>query len=70
MELAQKLMAQHPDVTAVFAASDMMAFGAIRALMEAGRRIPEDVSVMGFDNVELSISKSNPLRTTYSPAEV
>ncbi|MCU1233383.1 MAG: transcriptional regulator, LacI family [Candidatus Solibacter sp.] len=67
MELAQKLLAQHEDVTAIFAASDMMAFGAIRALMEAGKRIPEDVSVIGFDNVELSTIVNPPLTTIHQP---
>jgi LacI family transcriptional regulator len=67
LDLAQKLLAEHPDVTAVFAASDMMAFGAIRALMEAGRRIPEDVSVMGFDNVELASIVHPPLTTIHQP---
>jgi LacI family transcriptional regulator len=67
MDLARKLMDLHPDVTAVFVASDMMAFGAIRALMEAGRRIPEDVSVMGFDNVELASIVHPPLTTIHQP---
>jgi LacI family transcriptional regulator len=67
MELARKLMALHPDIAAVFAASDMMAFGAIRALLEAGRRIPQDVSVMGFDNVELASIVHPPLTTIHQP---
>ena len=40
-----------PDVTAVFVANDQMALGMIRALREAGRRLPEDVSVVGFDDI-------------------
>jgi DNA-binding LacI/PurR family transcriptional regulator len=44
-----------------------MAFGAIRALMDAGRRIPEDVSVMGFDNVELASIVHPPLTTIHQP---
>ena len=67
VDLARKLMALLPDVTAVFAASDMMAFGTIRALMEAGRRIPQDVSVMGFDNVELASIVHPPLTTIHQP---
>jgi LacI family transcriptional regulator len=45
----QQLMARRPD--AVFAASDIMAFGALRALREAGLRVPEDVAVVGFDDL-------------------
>ena len=44
-------LARETDVTAVFAANDQMALGLIRALNEVGRRVPEDVSVVGFDDL-------------------
>jgi DNA-binding LacI/PurR family transcriptional regulator len=44
-------IAEHPDVTAVFAANDAMALGVLKALHEKGRRVPADVSVIGFDDV-------------------
>ncbi len=44
-------LAQMPDVTAVFCANDHMALGLLRALAECGRRVPEDVSVVGFDDI-------------------
>ncbi|MDO5697204.1 MAG: LacI family DNA-binding transcriptional regulator [Dermatophilus congolensis] len=46
-----KVIAQKSEVTAVFAANDEMAAGLLRALHEAGRRVPEDVSVVGFDDL-------------------
>lgn len=50
----ERLVAKFPDVTAVFAMSDVMAIGAIRALRDKGYRIPEDVSVIGFDGTTLA----------------
>ncbi len=48
---AGRLLAAHPALTAVFAANDHMAVGLIRALAEAGRAVPDDVSVVGFDDI-------------------
>ncbi len=56
-----------PEVTAVFVASDEMAFGLIRALHELGRRIPEDLSVVGVDNVALAEFCTPPLTTVAQP---
>ena len=49
--VAGRLLAVDPDVTAVFCANDHMAIGVLGALREAGRRVPEDVSVVGFDDI-------------------
>jgi DNA-binding LacI/PurR family transcriptional regulator len=59
----QRLLAAHPDLTAVFAANDHMALGALRALDEAGRRVPEDVSIVGFDDVPEAEFFRPPLTT-------
>ena len=48
---------------ALFAANDQMALGALRALADAGRRVPEDVAVVGFDDVEDSADYRPPLTT-------
>ncbi|MEO5876104.1 MAG: LacI family DNA-binding transcriptional regulator, partial [Streptosporangiaceae bacterium] len=58
-----KLFASDPDVTAVFAANDAMALGLLRALREAGRDVPGDVSVVGFDDVPEAAYYSPPLTT-------
>lgn len=49
----ERLLDRMPELTAVFAMSDVMAVGAIRAIRDRGLRVPEDVSVMGFDGIEL-----------------
>lgn len=54
---AGELLGRHPDVTAVFAANDTMALGALAALKERGLRTPEDVSVVGYDNTALAASR-------------
>ncbi len=50
---AKALLGRNPEFTALFAMSDVMAIGAIRALNDAGKRVPEDVSVMGFDGLPI-----------------
>lgn len=50
----QILLERDPDIDAVFASSDMQALGALRAAEEAGRRVPEDLALVGFDDIELS----------------
>jgi DNA-binding LacI/PurR family transcriptional regulator len=56
-------LGRRPTVSAIFAANDQMALGAMRALHELGRRIPEDVSVVGFDDMEEAASFWPPLTT-------
>ncbi|RVX42522.1 LacI family transcriptional regulator [Nonomuraea polychroma] len=56
-------LARNPEVTAVFVANDQMALGVLRALREAGRRVPEDVSVAGFDDIPEAAYFWPPLTT-------
>jgi len=65
--LTQKLLRQQPKISAIFAANDWMAFGAIRAMLELGRRVPEDISLIGFDNLELASVVHPPLTTIHQP---
>ena len=55
-------------VTAVFAASDLMALGAMKAVLDAGLRVPHDISVVGFDNIPNSDLFVVPLTTVAMPA--
>lgn len=65
----RRLLDAHPDLDAVFAASDLMAAGAMQTLHTAGRRIPEDVAVVGFDNLDVAATMSPPLTTVRQPIE-
>jgi LacI family transcriptional regulator len=62
-QVAQKLLASREAFTALFSFNDISAIGAIQALREAGKRIPEDVSVVGFDDIQ-SAAFQNPALTT------
>jgi DNA-binding LacI/PurR family transcriptional regulator len=59
-----------PDVTAVFAGNDQMALGILRAFHEAGRRVPDEVSVVGFDDMAESDSFWPPLTTIHQRFDV
>jgi DNA-binding LacI/PurR family transcriptional regulator len=63
----RQLLVDDPDLDAVFAASDLMAHGALRALRAAGRRVPEDVAVVGFDDIEMARYTDPPLSTVRQP---
>jgi LacI family transcriptional regulator len=62
---AQRLIGQKPD--AIFAASDNLAIGVMRALQDAGVRIPEDVAVIGFDDIPAAARTNPPLTTVRQP---
>jgi DNA-binding LacI/PurR family transcriptional regulator len=59
------LLRRRPDIDAVFAASDLMAAGALSALDAAGKRVPEDVAVVGFDDSILALSTRPPLSSVH-----
>ncbi|GAB3121482.1 LacI family DNA-binding transcriptional regulator [Glaciibacter psychrotolerans] len=66
---AGRTIAAIPDVTAVFVSSDEMAFGVIRALHEAGRTVPDDVSVVSVDDIALAAYATPALTTVRQPFE-
>lgn len=63
----RELLAREPDLDAVFAASDLMAAGALRVLDGAGLRVPDDVAVVGFDDSIVARSSSPALTTVRQP---
>ncbi len=60
---AGRRIARNPEVTAVFVANDDMAIGVMRALAEAGRSVPDDISLVGLDDIPTAAYQSPPLTT-------
>jgi DNA-binding LacI/PurR family transcriptional regulator len=69
-ELAmRRLLERNPGLDAVFVASDLMACGALRALRETGRRVPQDVAVVGFEDSPVAGQSDPPLTTVHQDVE-
>lgn len=64
-----ELLAQHPDLDAVFVASDQMAIGALRVLADSGRAVPGDVAVVGFNDITVARHTNPPLTTISQPIQ-
>jgi DNA-binding LacI/PurR family transcriptional regulator len=65
----ERLLAMAPDIDAVFCASDLMAAAAIGVLLARGRRVPEDVAVVGYDDSPLAATTRPPLTSVRQPIE-
>ena len=63
------LLEREPSLDGVFCANDLMAVGALGALRDAGRRVPEDVSVVGFEDAPIALSSHPPLTTVHQSPE-
>ncbi|MDR0426077.1 MAG: LacI family transcriptional regulator [Clostridiales bacterium] len=63
--LTEALLDTHPQTDAIFCLNDMMAFGTMKAIIRSGKRVPEDISVVGFDNILMS-DYFNPSLSTIS----
>jgi len=57
------MLSKHPEVEAVFAYNDLLAMGAIQACREAGRSVPADCAIVGFDDIEWAAKTTPPLTT-------
>ena len=64
-----RLLAESHDIDAVFAASDAMAAGAMWAMQVLGRRVPDDVAIIGFDDSPLAAATQPPLSSVRQPIE-
>ncbi|MGE0300752.1 MAG: LacI family DNA-binding transcriptional regulator [Pseudonocardia sp.] len=62
-----ELLAAAPDLDGLFVASDLMAIGALQGLADAGRSVPGDVAVVGFDDIPMAAASSPPLTTVSQP---
>ena len=65
----ERLLKARPDIDAVFAASDLMAAGAMSALAAAGRRVPQDVAIVGFDDSPIATTVLPNLTSVRQPIE-
>ncbi|MCW2946703.1 MAG: LacI family transcriptional regulator [Actinoallomurus sp.] len=63
----RRLLDDDPELDAVFVASDLMADGALQTLRRAGRRVPDDVAIIGFDDIDLAMHTDPPLTTIRQP---
>jgi DNA-binding LacI/PurR family transcriptional regulator len=66
-EAMRSLLLQHPDIDAVFAASDSMAAAVLGVLVDSGRRVPDDVAIVGFDDSPVATSVRPALTTVRQP---
>ena len=69
-DAARRLLERCPELTAIFAISDVMALGAIRALQDLGRRVPEDISVVGYDGIAMGQYSLPRLTTVQQDAQL
>lgn len=66
-DTVQELLQINPDLTAIFASGDAMAIGAMRAIFKIGKRIPEDIAIIGFDDLDISSFCRPSLSTIRQP---
>lgn len=67
LEATLKLLTLHPEIDGIFAANDIMAIGAIKAANQLGRRVPQELAIIGFDGIRLSSAIIPELTTIVQP---
>jgi DNA-binding LacI/PurR family transcriptional regulator len=68
-QVGARLLAAEPDLDALFVGCDLMAAGAMQALADAGRRVPRDVAVVGFDDSVIAACTTPPMSSVRQPVE-
>lgn len=68
-ECARELLERVPDLDGLFAANDMMAASALRVILDSGRRVPEDIAIVGFDDNPVASTTRPPLSSVVQPIE-
>lgn len=68
-EIGEFIAKEHPDLTGIVSMSDIMAIGIVQSLIQAGKRIPWDLSIVGFDDIPEASFLSPALTTMWQPAE-
>ena len=68
-EAAEQLLTNHPEIDAIFAASDLIAEGAMSVLAAAGKRVPDDIAIVGIDNLGVAERTNPPLTSVINPVE-
>jgi DNA-binding LacI/PurR family transcriptional regulator len=64
-----QLIHDHPELTAIFAATDDIALGTVSAVWQLGLKVPEDISVVGFDDIPYAVMIAPPLTTVHQPID-
>jgi DNA-binding LacI/PurR family transcriptional regulator len=67
-EVAEQLLAEHPDLDGMFVANDLMAVTAITVVQRLGRRVPDDIKIVGFDDAAIGLHSTPQLTTMTNPA--
>jgi LacI family transcriptional regulator len=66
-EAARTMFEEHTDVTAAFCANDLLALGLLRAAVSTGRKVPDDVAIIGYDDIEFAADAAVPLSSVRQP---
>jgi len=69
-EAAQRLLNKSPEISAIFAISDIMAIGASKAILDQGLKIPDNISIIGFDDIDYAAYYNPALTTIRQPIEL